>query len=105
MPVPEAILHALFAPMGFVAQFPIRTGQRRGSGYPPSYKPDCAHPTLMLAIEADGSSHMGKRAVLDAKRDALLASLGWRVLRFKNATILNTPECVVAAVLRVGVPA
>lgn len=98
IPLPEAVLNALFVPHGFVPQLAIKTGQRAGSGYPPSYKPDCAHPVLKIAIEADGTSHAGKRRTLDEKRDALLVSLGWRVLRFRNETILRDPAAVVAAV-------
>lgn len=95
-PLAEMILDALLVPLGFVAQHPIRTGL----GYPRCYKPDCAHPTARIAVEADGASHSGKRREDDARRDAILAGLGWRTLRFKNETVVAHPEQIVSAVMR-----
>ncbi len=58
-----------------------------------------------LVIEVDGSQHM-QRASLDARQDAWLASLGFRVLRFWDNQVLNEMAAVTEAIaeaLRVGV--
>lgn len=73
--------------------FPVRTNMKSGSGYPTSYKVDVAIPSLKLAIEADGKSHMLIiRKMQDLKKTAFLQALGWTVLRFKNSQILDFPE-------------
>lgn len=95
----ETMLHILLSGIGFEMQHPIRTRMPRGSGYPTTYKPDAANQTLMIAIEADGASHCGHRLVLDAKKDKFLSGLGWTVLRFSNARILNQPASVLETVM------
>ncbi|MFH1140789.1 MAG: endonuclease domain-containing protein [Chloroflexota bacterium] len=58
-----------------------------------------------LVIEVDGSQHM-QRASLDARRDAWLASVGFKVLRFWDNQVLNEMAAVtetIAEALRVGV--
>jgi hypothetical protein len=98
----ESVLSLLFSDLGFVPQLAIRTGMKRGSGYPPAYKPDCAHPVLMIALEADGASHGTlARQVQDAKKDALLKALGWSVSRFTNRQILEDPASVVETVMSI----
>ena len=72
IPVAEATLILLFQALGFVPQLVVRTGAPQGSGLPRSYKLDMGHPTLKIALEADGPSHNGKRRALDAKRDQCL---------------------------------
>jgi very-short-patch-repair endonuclease len=67
-----------------VAEFVIPTKKKRSSGYPYHYKADLANPEAKLLVEVDGNSHYGKRKKLDEKKDALLASLGWSVFRFRN---------------------
>lgn len=94
----EVLLQMLFISDGFVAQLPIKTPRPKEARYPWAYKPDLAHPGLMLAIEADGASHTGARRVLDAKKDACLHGLGWTVLRFSNDTILTRADLVVETV-------
>jgi len=101
-PPAEAALFAIFGGMGFVMQFAIRTGKRKGDGkkIPHSYKVDLANPTLRLAIEADGGSHgMRERKEQDRKKEGVLGGLGWTVLRFTNLEILNDPTAVVVRVL------
>lgn len=81
---------------GWEMELPVRTGQKRGSGYPHCYKVDIGNAGLKIAIEADGPSHSAlQRKAGDAKRDALLRGLGWTVLRFTNKQINeNLPACV-----------
>lgn len=83
---PQQMLASALGPE-WVAEFIVCPGLGRGNGYPTNYKIDLAHPTLMVAIEIDGPSHNGKRREIDAKKDALLTSFGWRVCRISNATV------------------
>lgn len=58
-----------------------------------------------LIIEVDGSQHR-QRVSLDARRDAWLASVGFRVLRFWDNQVLSEMAAVMEAIaeaLRVGV--
>ena len=52
-----------------------------------------------LVIEVDGSQHR-QRASLDAGRDAWLASVGFRVLRFWDNQVLNEMAAVVEAIAK-----
>lgn len=69
----------------------IKTGKSNGSGYPPVYKVDIGFPEIKLAVEADGACHSNGdgRKDKDRKKEAFLAGLGWRVLRFSNKQILD----------------
>jgi very-short-patch-repair endonuclease len=80
-----------------VWSYGIKTGKWNGSGYPPVYKVDLAFPRVKLAIEADGSNHgtWDNRKAKDAKKDAFLAGLGWKVLRYSNRAILDFRQSVV----------
>jgi very-short-patch-repair endonuclease len=90
--------------------FPIKTSQKSGTGYPTCYKVDLGFPELKLAIEADGRSHsVWGRKALDAKKTNFLTALGWTVLRFTNQRILedtqNVKEEVRSIILRLkGTP-
>jgi len=53
-----------------------------------------------LVIEVDGSQHM-ERASQDARRDAWLASVGFRVLRFWDNQVLNEIDGVAEVIARV----
>jgi len=57
---------------------------------------DLGDPALMLAIEIDGGSHNAlERRAQDAKKEAFLIGLGWTVLRFLNADVIqNLANCV-----------
>jgi hypothetical protein len=79
--------------LGWPMEVPIRTGMKRGSGYPGCYKVDIGNPEMKIAIEVDGGSHATiiNRA-RDVKRDALLSGLGWTVLRFKNRAVMDSIE-------------
>lgn len=62
-------------------------------GYPTSYKIDVGNEALRIAIEIDGSSHSSEKVkAADRKKQALLTSRGWTVLRFTNAEVMNRLE-------------
>jgi len=50
-----------------------------------------------LIVEADGSQHAESEA--DALRDAALTSLGYRVLRFWNHTVLTETDSMLEVIL------
>ena len=56
-------------------------------------------PRAGLVVEVDGSQHLaGGHAERDARRDAFLASLGLRVLRFSSREVLAETEGVVESI-------
>ena len=55
------------------------------------YVADLACPAAIVAIELDGSSHVGTAAA-DMRRSALLANDGWVVLRFQNLSVVEDPR-------------
>ena len=77
-------------------QVSVPTHMPRGSGYPYHYKLDVANEALMIGVECDGQSHLSiERKKQDMKKEELLASLGWTILRFWNREIENDlNECV-----------
>lgn len=100
-PVPEQMLELMFGSLGFIPQLAIKTGWKKGNGiYPVVYKPDLGNPTLKIAIEADGNSHLLlDRRKRDQKKDEFLRGLGWTVLRFSNREILTEPMRVLETVM------
>lgn len=94
-PTPRPVT-MLQAALGWPVEVAIPTRRPRGSGYPSSYKVDLADRMTRVAIEVDGPSHGPLAAkARDAKKDALLAGLGWTVLRFTNAEVEgNLAGCV-----------
>lgn len=53
-------------------------------GAPSHYKIDFAHVGSKVAVEIDGSSHQGfARRKADLRKEEVLSSLGWLVLRFR----------------------
>jgi len=56
---------------------------------------------LKLVVELDGFSHELRRAE-DARRDAGMRAMGYRVLRFANAEVTDNLEGVVTAI-RAGI--
>ena len=95
---PTAPQMLLASALGWEMEVPIKTGYKRGNPQkiPCVYKVDIANETLKIAIEVDGRSHGTQaRKEEDAKRDACLTGLGWKVLRFLNqAVIENLAVCV-----------
>jgi very-short-patch-repair endonuclease len=66
------------------------------------YIVDFYAPKARLVVEVDGSQHLeAGHAERDAQRDAYLASLGFRVLRFSNLQVLQELETVVAVIFQV----
>ena len=59
---------------------------------------DFACTKVRLAVEVDGSSHED-RARPDARRDRVLESLGWRVLRIDDQLVFDDPDAVVALIV------
>ncbi len=91
----EHALEPFVAAMGHVyrTQFPYFIWGVR-------YFPDFLWPTLGVILEVDDESHdEPERAAHDAKRTALLESLGWRVVRCTNEEALHHPHDVIARVL------
>lgn len=82
---------------GWEAEHVVATKMGRYSGYPTNYKIDIAHPEKKIAIEVDGSSHSAlARQEQDARKTELLQSMGWTVLRFRNAEVLADVDSAAA---------
>lgn len=62
-----------------------------------SYIVDFAFEGRRLAVEVDGSSHVGKEGY-DSGRDAVLERAGWRVVRFSNESVLTEVDAVIGAI-------
>jgi len=57
------------------------------------YIADFACVEARLIVEVDGASHdVPDQVAYDSRRDAVLASLGWRVLRVRDTLVLTTPR-------------
>ena len=70
--------------LGWPMEYPIRTGNPSW----PVAVVDLAEPELKIAIECDGRSHYSrKQRNRDTRKTAMLAALGWTVLRFWNSQI------------------
>ena len=89
-------LDPFFKALGWDVELPIRTLKPRGSGYPSYYKADVGNAPLKIAIEVDGNSHtVLVRKAQDRKKETLLTSLGWKVLRFSNREVTeHLADCV-----------
>jgi hypothetical protein len=62
----------------------------KGDGMKRSMRLDIAIPSLKLAIEVDGLSHLKrKQKEADALKAQVLKARGWTLLRFRNAEILG----------------
>ncbi len=86
--VPQQMLMDALQEFTPVAEYPEPTKMQRESGYPSCYKIDIAIPHAKLAIEVDGGSHGSlSRKEEDTKKDILLKSLGWIVLRVSNKQV------------------
>jgi len=82
------VVQALGSP--WLTEVVICTMKSSKQGYPHHYKVDVANRELMIAIELDGPSHGSlKRQSQDQKKDSLLRSLGWKVLRLKNEQAMS----------------
>ena len=65
------------------------------------YIVDFFAPKAKLVVEVDGSQHMQRdHATKDKRRDAYLASLGLRVLRFDSSQVLRETDAVAEAIFQ-----
>lgn len=95
-PVPQKILALA---LGWELEVAIPTKKSRGSGYPSCYKIDIANHKLKIGIEVDGCSHYGdKRRERDQKKQQLLESQGWKILRFTNKEVMNDLSMVLSQI-------
>ena len=71
----------------FVQQHPVAVAGRR-------MLLDAAYEEVLLAVEMDGAAYHGSREQRedDLRRDALLASLGWQILRFSYRRLTSAPK-------------
>jgi hypothetical protein len=80
-----------------LAGLPAPTPQHEVTADGRDYRLDLAYPSVRLAVEYDGDLHRTQeRAHRDLVREAALVRLGWRILRFDAATVLNHPWRVAA---------
>ena len=63
------------------------------------YVADFVCTELMLVVELDGGQHF-EAAAYDARRTAYLEGLGYRVLRFWNAVLIEDSDAVCDTILR-----
>lgn len=63
---------------------------------PTHYKVDIGNRELKIAIEVDGRSHTTKKwKFLDKRKESVLLSMGWSVLRFWNKEVMDELDRVV----------
>lgn len=71
-------------------QFPVLAGGRR-------FRLDLAYPTVRLGVEYDGGHHRtAEQARRDLEREAMLAAVGWKIIRFDARIVLTRPQLIVA---------
>jgi len=104
--VPQQMLLDALGPE-WVAEFVCTTGRVCAPGfqkdYPHCYKLDLAHPRLKINVEVDGESHKAKAAKeRDAKRDELLTSRGWLILRLQNKQIMTDLPTVLSIISKLA---
>jgi hypothetical protein len=69
---------AALLPAGFVREYVVQWGPGLGE----RFTMDFAHPEALVDIELDGPFHgVYPSRFSDAERDALLRSMGWRIIR------------------------
>lgn len=92
----QLLLFSLLAPLGFEMESGIKLGKGSKTIWPGGIRFDLALPSERLGVELDGLSHNGHAVrERDARKMRLATERGWRVVRFKNAEILeNLAHCV-----------
>lgn len=82
--------------LGWDMEVSVKTGMKKGSGYPQCYKIDIANCVLKIGIEIDGRSHLSiSRKKQDKKKDDFLKSIGWTIIRFTNKEVeKNHDRCI-----------
>jgi len=97
LPIPQ---QRLAAALGWPTEYVVATRAPRDQGLPTNYKIDIANPQLMIAVEVDGNSHVPlARRQQDRKKEAFLASRGWKVLRFSNEAVMQDLNACVQTVM------
>jgi hypothetical protein len=90
---PEIVLMALFPDAKYNHVILSHRGAKsflKKTGYQHYCRPDLAWPEIKLAVEIDGESHERERQIVrDLKKEEVLRSLGWSVLRFSNEEVLT----------------
>ena len=93
---PQRLLLDLLGPK-WKAELPIKT--KLTSPYPPCYKVDIGRRRYKVAVEIDGKNHINpKNRKKDRKKQRVLESLGWKVLRFTNEEVLSHPRRVLKTI-------
>jgi hypothetical protein len=90
----QILLHQMLGDE-WIMELPIPTREYKGTekSLPFCYKVDIAHPKQKVIIEIDGKSHKTEKwKFLDKRKTNILTSLGWKVLRFWNEEITETPQ-------------
>lgn len=65
------------------------------------YIVDFACPSYRLIVEIDGATHsFDQQIIRDEQRDAALAALGWKVIRFTNDEVLSHLDDVCTHIVR-----
>lgn len=86
---PQEMILASFPSVVSEFSVGVPSSIRLGSGVR-RYSLDLAMPERKLGIEVDGASHTTRKGrERDARKDAILASLGWSVLRVRNEDVLT----------------
>lgn len=86
--VPQMMLYQALG-KGWELEYVILTHVKKGNGIATAYKVDLGNSRGKWAIELDGAYHNApKQRALDSKKDSVLASLGWQVIRIRNAEVL-----------------
>ena len=69
------------------------------------FEVDFCWPEERLIVETDGRRHLTRAAFeRDRARDALLTSVGWRVMRFTTQQVRGDPPTIAARVLSARSP-
>lgn len=92
----ETMLTPWLTAAGWAAQHRVVPGVK-GRNAPRLYHLDFALVSQQLYIEIDGSVHRLRRD-RDARKDAILAALGWRGLRIPAHNVRDNPDAVRAAI-------
>ena len=88
----ETMIAPWFESQGWTAQHRVKTSAPRGM--PSKFDLDFALPERKLFVEIDGSVHR-LRKERDARRDAMLAELGWTGLRLPSDLVASDMEAAI----------
>lgn len=85
----QTLLYSRLIGKAWKMEYGITTGIKKW-GVSACYKVDLGNPLKKIAIELDGIGHQSPTSrKRDQKKERILRSLGWKVLRFWNWEILN----------------